>query len=799
MHCCTVGNLPMFKWFTRIILPAFFVLLFLPQQNAKATHIMGGNATYECIGPDSFLVTLALYRDCLGASLGTSQTVTISSPCGQQSLTLNLIPGSGNDITPLCPGWPSPCSGAATNLPAGVEEYLYQGIFVVPPGTNCDQWSIVWSSCCRNSDITTGSNDEGFYLASTIYTGGSSGPNCNTSPQFLNVPVPYICVGETFNYNHGVFDPDGDSLVFSLVACEQGANQSVTYNPPLNAQRPLYTSDSIKVDPLTGTITFTPSIAQVGVLCIQVDEFRNGVKIGEVTRDIQMIVVQCANDAPTATGFNGSAKFDTAICPGQSVSFDIYSNDSTPFQTVSMNWNQGIPQGTFTTTGGQYPTGNFSWTPTTNDIGFHFFTVQVVDDGCPIVAQNYYAYSVEVRTPNIDLGPDLAACDGDTVSIQSVFTSVDFNQFTWTPTTGIIDPTTPQASFSPSQTTTYTINATNGFCSATDTIRVNVDQRPTFTFDNPSPVCRGDSATIRVNGNAAAYQWSTGQTGSAVRVLPFGTSFYQVTATSDFGCETVDTLEVEVVDLPTIDAGFDDEVCLGDSITLIASGSGVTYEWLPISAVNPNDQASGTVGPTETTTYTVVTTDANGCANLDTVTIAVNDLPTINALQDTAITLGGEATLTANFPNASSYAWVPDSTVAGTLPTDEEIIVSPPEATTYTVTVIDQNGCRGEDTVRVSLLPGSLELPNAFTPNGDQLNDVFYIISTGAIEIDYFRVYNRWGQVVHEAFGTGTASGWDGTKDGKDQPAGVYTWVVKGLDKVNGEQYLESGNVTLIR
>lgn len=790
----------MTKWFTRLVFPLFvFIFLAAPEKEASATHIMGGNATYTCIGPDSFLVTLSLYRDCLGASLGTSQTVTISSPCGQQSLTLNLIPGSGNDITPLCPGWPSPCAGGVTNLPAGVEEYIYTGIFVVPPGSTCNQWTISWSQCCRNSDITTGSNDEGMYLESTLFTGGS-GPDCNNSPQFLNVPVPYICVGETFNYNHGVSDPDGDSLVFSLVACQQSANQSVTYNPPLSAQRPLYTSDSIKVDPRTGTITFTPSIAQVGVLCIQVDEYRNGVKIGEVTRDIQMIVVQCNNDAPTATGFNGTTKFDTAICPGQSVSFDIISNDSTPFQTVTMRWNGGIPGASFTTTGGQYPVGTFSWSPTVNDIGFHFFTVQVVDDGCPIVAQNYYAYSVEVREPNIDLGPDLAACDGDTVSIQSIFTSVDFNQFTWSPTTGIIDPSTPMASFNPTTTTTYTINATNGFCSASDTIKVNVDQRPSLTVNNPSPICVGDSATISASGNANAYQWSTGQTGASIDVLPLGTSFYQVTATSAFGCETIDTFTVDVVPLPTIDAGFDDAVCLGNSATLTASGSGVTYEWLPISAVIPNDEPTGNVTPDQTTTYTVVTTDANGCVNQDSVTITVNQLPVINALRDTAITLGGEANLSANFPNASSYAWVPDtSIVGGTLPTDENIIVSPTDATTYTVTVIDQNGCQGQDTVRVSLLPGSLELPNAFTPNNDQLNDVFYIISTGAIEIEYFRVYNRWGQVVHEAFGTGTANGWDGTKDGKDQPGGVYTWVVKGTDKVNGEAYLESGNVTLIR
>lgn len=789
------------KDFTRILLPFLILIAIISAKDAKATHIMGGNATYQCLGNDSFLVTLALYRDCQGAGLGTSQSVSFNSACGTVSLTLNLIPGSGNDITPLCPGFTSPCAGNANSgVPVGVEEYIYQGIFVVPSGSTCDTWTMSWSSCCRNSDITTGSNDEGFYISSTLYTGGSgSSLTCNNSPQFLNVPVPYICVGQKFNYNHGVFDPDGDSLVFSLTACEISQGNSVTYNNPLGPSEPLYVSDSVTIDPRVGTITFTPSIAQIGVICVQVDEYRNGVKIGEVIRDIQIIVVSCNNDAPTATGFNGSSKFDTAICPGQAVSFDIMSNDSTPFQSVTMSWNNGIPQGTFTTTTGQYPTGTFSWTPSTNDVGFHFFTVKVVDDGCPIVAQNFYAYSVEVRNPSIDLGPDLTACDGDTVSIQSVFSSVDFNQYTWTPTTGIIDPSVPDASFSPATSTTYTLNATNGFCSASDTIRVNVGQNPTIALTNPSPVCKGDSATLEASGPATSYQWSTGQTGASISVLPIAsTNYYQVTATTSLGCTTVDTMIVDVVDLPTIDAGFDKDVCIGDSVTLTATGSGTSYEWLPVGLVIPGNEATGTASPTSTTMYTVLTTDANGCVNQDSVIVTVNDLPVINALKDTSINIGGEASLTANFPNAQGYNWNPDTVfVGGTLPTDENVKVSPSRTTTYTITVIDQNGCKGVDTVRVSILPGDLEVPNAFTPNGDNLNDEFKVIATGAIRIEFFRIYNRWGEIVFES--NDANNGWNGTVDGKDQAPGVYTWVVKGEDVVNGKPYLESGNVTLIR
>ncbi len=787
----------MLRHVTRYFIPFILTIFFFAPSKTYATHIMGGNITYSCVGTDSFLIRLSLYRDCKGITMSASQTIQLNSPCGQQSITLNLIPGSGNDITPLCPGFLSPCAGGSI-LPSGVEEYIYEALWVVPSGAaNCQQFTVSWESCCRNSVITTGPADESFYIATTLNRGGAL---CNNSPQFLNPPVPFVCIGNEVNYNHGVSDPDGDSLSFSLVNCKQTANTSVTYLNPLTATTPLFVSDSVRVDPKTGTITFTPSIAQIGVLCIKVDEFRNGVKIGEAVRDIQIIVVPCQNDPPAATSINDKGSFDTAICPGQTLTFDVFSNDSTPFQTVTMRWNAGIPGASFTVSGGQYPVGTFNWTPSVSDIGFHFFTVTVLDDGCPIVGQNTFAYSIEVREPRIDLGPDLAACNGDTVSIQSVYTSVDFNQFTWQPPTGIIDPSVAAASFAPSVSTTYTLSATNGFCNATDTITVNVDQRPVFSIVDPGFLCRGDSVNLTVQGNGAAYTWSTGESGNSIQVNPLSSTFYQVTATSAFGCESFDTFEVQVVPLPLIDAGPDNRVCPGGSIELQATGSGIVYEWLPNNLVNPDNAAITTATPDVPTTFTVVTRDANGCVNFDTVVIGIHPLPAINAQRDTTINYGGEATLSSGNLNAITYNWappvglVPPSTVA-----DETIIVSPLEATTYTVTITDANGCVSVDSVQVDILPGQLDVPTAFTPNGDGLNDKFEVLGSGTFDVNFFRVYNRWGQLVFETMSSNPGDGWDGTFNGEPQGPGVYTWVFSGREKVSGEEKLLSGNVTLIR
>ena len=776
---------------------------------------MGGDLTYKCIGQDSFLVRLALYRDCSGISMGTQHTVRFSSPgCTDILVTVLLVPGSGKDITPLCPNWPSPCSGGSSSqLPVGVEEYIYEGILVIPPSSTCEKWLMSWTSCCRNPAITTISSpgSQSFYIHGDLYRGtaGGNDPNCprNSSPRFANVPVPFVCVGQDFFYNHGVIDPDGDSLHFSLVPCRTtNVSTSVPYISPLTATQPLQSVTPITIDPRTGTIRFTPSTTQVGVLCVRVEEYRNGVKIGEVIRDIQIIVISCNNQPPIATPINGGTKFDTAICPGQGISFDILSSDPTPFQTVTMTWNQGIPGATYNISAGQYPTGTFSWNPTTADIGFHFFTVTVKDDGCPIIAQNTFAYSIEVRDPQIRVPNDLAICDGGIIGFDSsqVWMSVDFNQYTWTPATGVANPNQLYTTFNPTVSTTYTITATNGFCTATDTLRVNVDAKPTISITPPQPICLGDSGTITVTGNAAIYTWSNGMTGATIKVAPTQSRQYIVKAESAFGCVSFDTTTLIVNPPPIANAGPDKSVCVGNSVLLSGSGTGNQFRWEPAALLNnPNiaEPAATPATPGATVGFTLTVTDANGCSSTDDMSVFVLDLPQLNVTPDTVVNYGESIILTSGYPGASAYLWQPDLyLVPPSLVTDEEIEVAPTEKITYTVTVTDANGCISTDSVTISIRPGEVFVPNAFVPNSQvPENRKFYPIATGLITLEYFRIYNRWGQLIFESYTTGIDTGWDGRFKGEEAPPGVYTWVLKHTDKETDEVKVLSGNVTLIR
>jgi gliding motility-associated-like protein len=110
-----------------------------------------------------------------------------------------------------------------------------------------------------------------------------------------------------------------------------------------------------------------------------------------------------------------------------------------------------------------------------------------------------------------------------------------------------------------------------------------------------------------------------------------------------------------------------------------------------------------------------------------------------------------------------------------------------------------QNGCVGEpDSVLVLINQVDLVLPNAFTPNGDGLNDVFRVTNAVLYPVFELSVFNRWGEVIYRS--DDIRSGWDGTYRGKEQESGVYIWLIRfRKGSVSGEEVTLTGNVTLLR
>jgi hypothetical protein len=252
----------------------------------------------------------------------------------------------------------------------------------------------VWA---RNNSITTVATpgSDSLYIETHL---NNTLPSCNSSPTFTNIPVPFICIGQTYCFNHGATDIDGDSLAFRLVSPMAGPGLNVTYNAGYTYLQPLKSTPPVSINPITGDICMTPTQADVSIVAVMVDEYRNGIKIGSTMRDMQINVINCTNQLPYLNGINNTGSYDTTVCAGNQVCIDIPTFDTDAGNTVTVDWNQGIPGATWTTTGGTRPTGTFCWTPTVVGSTLPFiFTVSVEDNACPYFGNQTYAFSIYVQ------------------------------------------------------------------------------------------------------------------------------------------------------------------------------------------------------------------------------------------------------------------------------------------------------------------------------------------------------------------------------------------------------------------
>lgn len=401
----------------RTLLALAVVFLFWNTE-AKATHAMGGDITYECLGNNRYRVNMSFFRDCNGVNAPTScnngdlRFNVRSATCGA-NFNACFVRQSVEIVTPICPGATDRCNSASGQY--GVERHRYSAIIDLTAWAGCGtDWIIDWGLCCRNNAITS-LNNPGFrdlYLSARLNNTVSP---CNSSPRFINDPVPFGCVGQPIVYNHGVTDLAGDSLRFELAPARSAANSNIPYNPGYTYLQPVITSggaNAVTIDPATGTIRFTPSIAQFAVVTVLVREYRNGVEIGQYYRDLQFAIIACNNNNPTASGINGTNSYVYNVCAGTNFCFNVNSADADASQTVTMTWNAAIPGATFTTTSGARPVGTFCWTPTLADIGQQIFTVSVEDNACVLNGFGTEGYLINVTPPltPASAGPDQSVC-----------------------------------------------------------------------------------------------------------------------------------------------------------------------------------------------------------------------------------------------------------------------------------------------------------------------------------------------------------------------------------------------------
>ncbi len=561
----------------RILYILLFMIgfLFILPQKGGATHLQGADIWYEYLGGNQYRVYLALYRDCAGQTMASTQTIYLESSCFPRTSFTATMVGTGTEVSPLCPASRpnSTCNGGT--LP-GTERYLYS----VDVTINCTapDWKFSWSRCCRNNAINNLTTTDDMYVEATLdNTQGN-----NNSPVFNNLPVPYICDGQLFSYNHGATDADGDVLVYSLVSALDAGAVPYAYNPPYSATYPVVTTTgTFPFNSSTGSMNFTPNGAQVCVVVVKVEEYRNGVLIGTTMRDMQIVVINCSTspNQPIGSVINHSGGILTSnaggynidVCtPGITISFDFPGTDADGdnIDMVSNDIATNIPGATWTVVGNNTtnPVGYFSWTPGPGDAGVHQFTISLTDDGCDIKQTNTYTITINVGS-YVNAGPDRTYCAGSGTPAQ-LFASGG-SSWTWTPATGLSCTNCQNPKASPAVTTTYTV--TNN-CGATDQVVVNVDNSSVSVSPSPSvDICLGSSQTLTATVSncpsctAANITWSPSANLSCVNcytttVTPTASQKYYVELNSGT-CITRDSVQVNVKGFSVTASASTTEIC----------------------------------------------------------------------------------------------------------------------------------------------------------------------------------------------------------------------------------------------
>ncbi len=737
------------------------------QQEAKASHAAGGELTYEALGGATYKFRLKFYRDCTGISEPDSFYMCYFDSCTSTYYKKTLakvgfLPNGDPNGTAVSTGCSAPttCQNTSSTI-KGFEEWWYEGTVTLT--NQCSKWAFwVCESARNNQNNVAGTGGAGFnlYIIATLDNLSAQG---NNSANFSFKPVPYMCLNQPWSYNNGAYDVDGDSLSFKSItpyssntttsstgACNGSyppgqvgpAAGFGTYNPVINP----FPSTFFALNTSTGIVNSVPTAQGIYVLTIEVTEWRNGLKIGTILRDIQMAVVSCniitpSSNIPVGTLNNLTLNPLTgyyAACVGVPIDFCVLITGA--IDTAVITAINNIPfvlPGSNTTTIG---TGTDSvlicgaWTPTALDTGLHVVTIQYQDTSClynPIGIINAFTLPIFVPPVTDGLG-DTTICLG----AQAQLGAVGGTSFTWSVISG-----TPNSLsctncsnpiVSPIVNTKYLV--TSNFASvcgdAIDTVEVLVEPKPIVNAGPDAVICVGNSYSITATASSLpgvnlTYKWNPATSLNNANILSptvvnaQSTTAYVLTVTPNgiAVCATKDTMILNVLTGMHI-LNNDTTICEGDQVFISTIGSAsYNYTWSPTAGVSNINDKNATLTPLVNTSYTL-TASFPGCIDTsETINVDVEFKPKVKLGPDRVICNYDTVRMSPSIapiittPNFYKYVWAPKKDL------NDSTIIDPAfdghVNSTYTLTVTTPKGCVGKDTITIQVLPTDFLQPMA--------------------------------------------------------------------------------------
>ncbi|MFM8963091.1 MAG: gliding motility-associated C-terminal domain-containing protein, partial [Sphingomonadales bacterium] len=363
----------------------------------------------------------------------------------------------------------------------------------------------------------------------------------------------------------------------------------------------------------------------------------------------------------------------------------------------------------------------------------------------------------------------------------------------------------PSLTITPAQTINYMVTAIDPFlCNYTDNFTITVAPLPNLNLStNQTVLCAYDTLQLAASG-ANAYTWNgpvtfanSNQNQSVI--LPV-TGLYQVTGTTQNGCQNSLAVSITVNPVPQLQITPDQGICPGFSANINVSGA-TNYLWNNNSLTG----SAGVVTPNQTTTYEVIGANLFNCLDTASTTVTVYPQPSASFTASPLILTNDNPTVsfTSLAQNAATTTWdFGDGTILESNQNQFDYTYPFVEDQTYTVTlnIESPEGCTDQHQVQIQIKGGIIYyVPNTFTPDGDALNNLFTPVFTSGFDPQSFHmtIFNRWGEPIFESFDP--KGGWDGKIDIYNAPEGTYTYIIDFKTMNSEEMNRVTGHVLLLR
>jgi len=766
-----------------------------------ADHLVGGELFYTYVGmaPNNiprYKVTMRFFRN-MHANVPSIDNEPVYIGVYKNNVLYKSITLDFQKVDTITGKWLSPC--ATGDVQRSVYEVGYFSTEVDLPQIG-DAYTLAWQRCCRTNLIDNMNlNNNGITLLATIPGSSLINNQFNNSAIFPLLDTVLICNSKPFTLEFGATDPDHDSLSYAFYTGLDGASLSdpspepattlqlipLNYKAPFTANQPM--GAGVTIDPVTGIISGMAPAAGTYIVTAKVFEWRNHQLINEHNKDIQIKVKACTYPVAQLQPQYAYCKDLTATLKDE---YNSNSN-STHFWDFGVN---GIDNDT-----SNLPAVSYTY-PASG-----IYIVKMVINRGEVCADS--------TTTTVKIFPGLktgfyttGSCLQSPVQFTDTSTFADGVINTWRWDFG--DPTSiSPGSLSQNPNHTYTssglknvqlIIGTDIGCQDTVYSKITVHDSPALTlFNKDTTICRGDTVALHASGTGS-FLWQPALNISNVLlpdpfVSPQASAGYKVTLTDVNNCTTTKSVQITIlahdkVQFPTHDL----TICNGDSTQLHPETTAKVYQWDPTTGFNPNN-LTPVVSPSNETVFTL-TANPGICQTSDTIHIHVLETPVVKTGNDVTIQPGVTIQLSAT--GADTYHWWPTTGLSNPYAPDPVVTLTAPiDSMVYVVTGYYLNGCSSKDTVIVFKFP-FIEVPNAFTPNGDGKNDGLRPLIQGRYLLVNFSVFNRWGQLIFQTNEKGKY--WDGRINGIDQPAGTYVWMLR-LKDYSGKLIESKGTSILIR